>query len=125
MTKISAKVIADSKNEFGNRITTMIVTFPRFILAELNTHRMMSRNSASSRATPFEKMLEAVSNNPFIPIAWQKDHKGMQGSECVKKDKKIMLNKFQKQKKSMIIGEHKEIEKENVAGDFNSIEALS
>ena len=27
MTKISAKVIADSKNEFGNRITTMIVTF--------------------------------------------------------------------------------------------------
>lgn len=83
MTKISAKVIADSKNEFGNRITTMIVTFPRFILAELNTHRMMSRNSASSRAIPFEKMLEAVSNNPFIPIAWQKDHKGMQGSEYV------------------------------------------
>lgn len=81
MTKISAKVIADSKNEFGNRITTMIVTFPRFILAELNTHRMMSRNSASSRAIPFEKMLDAVENNPFIPMAWQKDHKGMQGSE--------------------------------------------
>ena len=83
MTKISAKVIADSKNEFGNRITTMIVTFPRFILAELNTHRMMSRNSASSRAIPFEKMLEAVSNNPFIPIAWQKDHnyRGIYGIE--------------------------------------------
>jgi len=83
MTKISAKVIADSKNEFGNRITTMVVTFPRFILAELNTHRMMSRNSASSRAIPFEKMLDAVENNPFIPIAWQKDHKGMQGTEYI------------------------------------------
>lgn len=81
MTKISAQIIADSKNEFGNRITTMVVTFPRFILAELNTHRMMSRNSPSSRAIPFEKMLESVQNNPFIPIAWQKDHKGMQGTE--------------------------------------------
>lgn len=81
MTKIQAKVIADSKNEFDNRITTMVVTFPRFILAELNTHRMMSRNSASSRAIPFEKMLQSVSNNPFVPIAFQKDHKGMQGTE--------------------------------------------
>ncbi len=78
---IEAKVIADSKNEFGNRITTMIVTFPRIILAEFNTHRMFSRNSASSRAIPFEKMVKSVEENPFIPIAWQKDHKGMQGTE--------------------------------------------
>lgn len=78
---INAKIVADSKNKHGNRITTMVVTFPRFILAELNTHRMFSRNSASSRAIPFEKMLESVQNNPFIPIAWQKDHKGMQGNE--------------------------------------------
>lgn len=78
---IQAKIVADSKNEFGNRITTMVVTFPRFILAELNTHRMFSRNSASSRAIPFEKMLKSVGENPFVPIAWQKDHKGMQGNE--------------------------------------------
>lgn len=78
---INAKIVADSTNEFGNRITTMVVTFPRFILAELNTHRMFNRNSASSRAIPFEKMLKSVEENPFIPIAWQKDHKGMQGVE--------------------------------------------
>jgi thymidylate synthase ThyX len=78
---IQAKVIADSKNEYGNRITTMVVTMPRFILAEFNTHRMFSRNSASSRAIPFEKMVKSVMENPFIPIAWQKDHKGMQGTE--------------------------------------------
>src|ERR1035437_3905890 len=81
MTKISAKVIADSKNKFGNRITTMVVTFPRYILAELNTHRMFSKNSASSRAIPFERLLKSVEENPFIPIAWMKDHKGMQGTE--------------------------------------------
>jgi hypothetical protein len=37
---ISARVIADSKNQFGDRITTMVVTFPRIILAEFNTHRV-------------------------------------------------------------------------------------
>lgn len=78
---ISAKIVGDSKNKFGHRITSMVVTFPRFILAELNTHRMFSRNSASSRAIPFKKMVEMVEKNPFIPIAWQKEHTGMQGSE--------------------------------------------
>lgn len=78
---IKAKIIADSKNQFGNRITTMVITFPRIILAEFNTHRMFSRNSASSRAIPFDKMVESIQNNPFVPIAWQKDHKGMQGNE--------------------------------------------
>ena len=79
--KISAEIIADSKNEFGERITTFVVTFPRIVLAELNTHRVFSRNSASSRAIPFEKMVKMVQEDPFIPIAWQKDHKGMQGKE--------------------------------------------
>lgn len=78
---ISASIIADSKNEFGNRITSFVVTFPRIILAEINTHRMLSRNSASSRAIPFEKMLKMVEENPFIPIRWMKDHSGMQGNE--------------------------------------------
>lgn len=82
--KIEAKIIADSRNEFGNRITSFILTFPRFILAELNTHRMFSRNSASSRAIPFEKMVKMVEKDPFIPIAWQKDHFGMQGTEYFK-----------------------------------------
>lgn len=78
---IQAKIIADSINPQGDRLTTFIVTFPRIILAEFNTHRMFSRNSASSRAIPFEKMVKSVQENPFIPIAWQKDHKGMQGKE--------------------------------------------
>ena len=78
---IKAEIIADSKNLQGDRITTMIVTLPRIVLAEFNTHRMFSRNSASSRAIPFDKMVESVQTNPFIPMAWQKDHKGMQGTE--------------------------------------------
>lgn len=79
--KISARIIADSLNEQGNRLTTFILTFPRIILAEFNTHRMISKNSASSRAIPFDKMVSMAKEDPFIPIKWMKDHKGMQGSE--------------------------------------------
>lgn len=83
MNKIKANIIADSVNQFGNRLTTFVVTFPRIVLAELNTHRMFSRNSASSRAIPFKRMLEVVKTEPFIPIKFMKEHKGMQGTEFI------------------------------------------
>lgn len=78
---IEAKIIADSLGPNGDRLTTFVVTYPRIIHSEVMTHRMFSRNSASSRAIPFAKMVESVKENPFIPIAWMKDHKGMQGTE--------------------------------------------
>ena len=78
---IKAEIIADSLNPIGKRLTSFIVRFPRIVLAELNTHRALSKNSASSRAIPFEKMVEMVKSDPFIPTAFQKDHKGMQGTE--------------------------------------------
>jgi hypothetical protein len=84
MTEISAKVVGDSMTrEFNERFISFEVTFNRFILAELNTHRALAKNSASSRAIPFNKMIESVMTNPFIPIAWQKDHVGMQGTEYI------------------------------------------
>lgn len=36
MKKIEAIVVADSLSPQGERITTMLCTFPRFILAEVN-----------------------------------------------------------------------------------------
>lgn len=81
MKKISAEIVADSINPQGERITSFILTYPRFIHSEVMTHRLFSRNAASSRAIPFNKMVQMVEEDPFIPIAWQKDHKGMQGTE--------------------------------------------
>ncbi len=81
--KISATIVGHSINEFGNEIVTYEAVMPRFILAELNTHRMFSRNSASSRAIPFKKMLKMIETNPFIPMAWQEEHTGMQGSKYI------------------------------------------
>ena len=90
---ISAKVVADSIYN-GNRITTLELVMPRIILAEFNTHRMISKNSASSRAIPFNKTVEMVENNPFVPIAWQKHHKGMQGNEYLIDEHDIEVSKL-------------------------------
>lgn len=72
------KVIADSISEYGERMTTMQVRFPRFILPEFNTHRVFSRNFSSSRAIPVAKMVEQVRNDPAMPIHWGKNQPGMQ-----------------------------------------------
>jgi thymidylate synthase ThyX len=91
--EISAKVVADSINSQGVRITTFVVVFPRFILAEFNTHRMFSRNSASSRARPFKTMLKDVMETPFIPIAWMAAHKGMQGTAYLNEEESAEAKK--------------------------------
>ena len=80
MTTINAKIILASIAS-GVPLTTMEVVFPRFLLSEFNTHRVFSRNSASSRAIPFKKNLEAVLQDPFIPLRFQRHHTGMQGAE--------------------------------------------
>jgi thymidylate synthase ThyX len=71
------KILADSISDTGVRLTTFELTFPRIVLAEFNTHRMFSRNSASSRAIPVERMLDKVQKTPFVPIYWGKNQKGM------------------------------------------------
>jgi len=89
-----AEIVADSLSPQGDRLISILCTFPRIILAEVNTHRMLSKNTSSSRAIPFKKMVQSVKDNPFIPIAWQKDHSGMQGSEYLNPDKKVTLDEF-------------------------------
>lgn len=78
---IRVEVVADSLSPQGDRLISVLATFPRIILSEVNTHRMLSKNTSSSRAIPFNKMVEAVEENPFVPIAFQKHHSGMQGNE--------------------------------------------
>lgn len=81
---INAKIIEDSVNIFGNRLTTFELIYPRFILAELNTHRMFSRNSSSSRAIPIIKMIKDILSNPATPVYWGENKAGMQAGEELK-----------------------------------------
>lgn len=75
---ITARVVADSISPEGTRMTTMEIEYPRFILAELNTHRMLSKNSASSRAIPVKAMHEQIKAAPAGPVYWGKNQPGMQ-----------------------------------------------
>lgn len=75
---ISAKIIADSTNRFGVRLTTFELIYQRFVHSEFMTHRMFSKNSASSRAIPVGKMIKYIRQNTAKPIYWGKNQKGMQ-----------------------------------------------
>lgn len=73
-----AKIILDSISPDGDRLTTMEVRMHRFVLAEFNTHRVFSRNSASSRAIPILKRIKEVWNSLAWPVEWGSNRPGMQ-----------------------------------------------
>lgn len=74
---IKATVICDSISPAGVRLTTIECEYPRIIHAEVMTHRMFSRNAASSRAIPFEKMLKQLTGKP---VRFGANQAGMQDS---------------------------------------------
>jgi len=78
---ITAKIVADSISESGKRITTFELEYPRWILAELNTHRQFSRNSMSSRAIPVNKQIQQIIENPATPVFWGLNQSGMSAKE--------------------------------------------
>ena len=80
---ITARILADSISPQGVRMTTMEIEYPRFILAELNTHRMLSKNSASSRAIPVKAMHEHIRANTAGPVYWGVNQAGMKAKECL------------------------------------------
>lgn len=88
---IEAKVICDSVNNKGNRLTTLQLKYPRFIHAEFMTHRVFSRNASSSRAIPFKRCREAIEKGGIAePVFWGKNQKGMQAfEELSEKDKDL------------------------------------
>lgn len=62
------------------RITTVVATYPRIIHSEVMTHRRIVKNSSSSRAVPARKMLEQVTDTPFVPLRFGAAQPGMQMS---------------------------------------------
>lgn len=73
---VSEKV--SQKDYEGKRLVTLITRFPRNVLAEVNTHRVFSRNSASSRARSIKSTIGDVMTKPYIPL-FTRNQKGMSG----------------------------------------------
>lgn len=115
---ITAKIIKDSISPSNNRITTFVLEYPRFIHSEMMTHRVFSRNAASSRAIPIKKMIEDVMNNTAAPVHWGANQKGMQADEEVSENVKNYAKSIwyqsrdlavEQAKKLMDLGIHKQI----------------
>lgn len=83
MTTISAKTILRSRHSQrpDKILSTLLLRYPRPIHAEFMTHRVFSRNAASSRAIPVAKLIQDVMDDPFVPLFWGKNQKGMQATE--------------------------------------------
>ena len=75
---ITAKIIAISIAPDGQLIVTWELEYQRFIHGEFMTHRLFSRNAASSRAIPVATIIDQVRNNPAKPIHWGQNMPGMQ-----------------------------------------------
>lgn len=103
----AAKVVLDSINPDRQRLISVLATYPRFIHAEIMTHRDRARNAASSRAIPWKTkrkklvnesdaeyaanmaegglptlttncMYRMISEDPVIPMKWGAEQSGMQ-----------------------------------------------
>ncbi len=86
----SARILLDSISPAGVRLTTMEVRYPRFIHSECMTHRNFSRNSASSRALPIRKMIDAVRAEPAMPLWWGRNQSGMQAREEIDEQARVL-----------------------------------
>jgi len=75
---ITARIIADSISNQDIRMTTLLLRYPRFIHAELLTHKDLSRSSSSSRAIPTAKLIEDMRRDPAMPSYWGSNKAGMQ-----------------------------------------------
>ena len=76
---VTAKVIAHSRTPGAPDLITMQVRFPWWLLPEMNTHRVFSRNYGSTRAIPIAKLIEEAIHDPALPEMWTSHQPGMQG----------------------------------------------
>jgi len=87
---IQADIVEDSIGPNKKRITTFVLKYPRYIHAEVMTHRMFSRNASSSRAMPLKAVRKLIRQDMAIPTHIGLNKRGMQADEEVGKLKKIL-----------------------------------
>lgn len=74
---IDAKIIEHSINKSNKELVTFEIVIPKWLLAELNTHRVLTKSASSSRAIPSKIIRKQVLENPFIPIQFGYNKSGM------------------------------------------------
>lgn len=114
----TVEIVKDSVSKEGIRLTTFKLRYPRFIHAELMTHRVFSRNASSSRAIPVQKMIEDLQRDPAMPIYWGSNKPGMQAgaeldgldlAECMNEWRQAMERAIVSAQTLMPMGLHKQV----------------
>ena len=81
-----ARIISDSVNQYGERLTTFEIKVHRYIWSEFLTHRVFARNAASSRARPIQKVIDSVCDDIAVPLVWGTAQPGMQAGPPLEGD---------------------------------------
>lgn len=90
-----AKVLKDSVSEDMVRLPTVLARFPRFILPEVLTHRVFSRNTSSSRAIPVKKIIADIMEDTAMPVSWGLNKPGM--SAEAENNRKVYIKTYETQ----------------------------
>lgn len=81
MKKINADIVQHSINQRGDEIITFNLCYGRIIHPELIRTRTASHSVKSSRAIPLKKLRKEVKENPYVPVHFGTNQKGMQAGK--------------------------------------------
>jgi hypothetical protein len=103
-----SKIVAHSISDLGNDIVTFEITVPKWLVAEINTHKCeVERNSASSRAVPTKLIISMVDEHPCLPL-WRYNQSGMIAAESLNKEDEDYANKIWLETRDLVV---KQVEK--------------
>ena len=91
---IKVEFIQGSINAYTNqRITTLVLEYPRIIHSQLMTHRVFTRNSSSTRAIPIKTSVQQIKDNP-AKYLWTYNKAGMSGMDVTDPKELIDINNY-------------------------------
>jgi len=76
---ITSEILKDSSFK-DSRITTYLLTIPKYLVYDITRHRVASYSIGSTRAIKTDKLLELMT---FVPTFWGKNCPGMQAHESI------------------------------------------
>jgi hypothetical protein len=95
MNSLEVSLIKYSESfDTKKRLATFAIRIPKFVWGHIISHRVLSRNSASSRAVPTKRIRGSVIRNPFLPVYFGENKAGMQSGKPLKNMRLLAAKKI-------------------------------
>lgn len=96
---IDSKIVLHSISQIGLEAITYEITIPKWMVAEVNTHKAeIERNSASSRAIPTATIIKKLEDDPFVFPTWYYNESGMTANESMDEADSTYMTKWWKRR---------------------------